>query len=196
MILLTSFPNLNFSKQGWGITVPSFFFFFFIYFILIFFWLCWVFVAVRGLSLVVASGGHSSLRCPGFTAVASLVVEHGLQACRLQELWPAGSRAQVQQLWRTGPVAPRHVGSSWTRARTRVPCIGRQTPNRCTTREALQYLLIQKEPGHLMLMDLPIHTILQSSLLGGGELLLSSMKGRDQSHPSLQGHGWPPPTLL
>ena len=35
-----------------------------------------------------------------------------------------------------GPVAPRHVGSSQTRARTRVPCIGRQILNHCTTREA------------------------------------------------------------
>ena len=35
-----------------------------------------------------------------------------------------------------GPVAPRHVGSSQTRARTRVPCIGRQIPNHCATREA------------------------------------------------------------
>ena len=31
-------------------------------------------------------------------------------------------------MWLTGPVAPRHVGSSQTRARTCVPCIGRQTP--------------------------------------------------------------------
>ena len=45
--------------------------------------------------------------------------------------------AQAQQLWLTGLAAPRHVGSSQTRARTRVPCIGRQTPNHCTTREAL-----------------------------------------------------------
>ena len=36
-----------------------------------------------------------------------------------------------------GPVSPRHVGSSQTRARTRVPCIGRQIPNHCATREAL-----------------------------------------------------------
>ena len=36
-----------------------------------------------------------------------------------------------------GPVAPRHVGSSQTRARTRVPCIGRQILNHCATREAL-----------------------------------------------------------
>ena len=44
--------------------------------------------------------------------------------------------AQAQQLWLTGPAAPRHVGSSQTRARPRVPCIGRQILNHCTTREA------------------------------------------------------------
>ena len=30
------------------------------------YWLRWVFLAVRGLSLVVASGGYSSLWCAGF----------------------------------------------------------------------------------------------------------------------------------
>ena len=30
-------------------------------------WLCWVFVSVRGLSLVVASGGHSSSWCAGLS---------------------------------------------------------------------------------------------------------------------------------
>ena len=44
--------------------------------------------------------------------------------------------AQAQQLWLMGPVAPRHMGSSQTRARTRVPCIGRQILNHCATREA------------------------------------------------------------
>ena len=43
---------------------------------------------------------------------------------------------QAQQLWLTGPAAPRHAGSSQTRARTRVPCINRQTLNHCATREA------------------------------------------------------------
>ena len=32
-----------------------------------FFWLCWVFVVARGLSLVMASGGYSRLRCAGFS---------------------------------------------------------------------------------------------------------------------------------
>ena len=44
-----------------------------------------------------------------------------------------------------GLVAPRHVGSSWTRARTRVACIGRQILNPCATREApLQLTLGQQ----------------------------------------------------
>ena len=34
--------------------------FFFFKFLFIYFWLCWVFVAARGLSLVVESGGYSS----------------------------------------------------------------------------------------------------------------------------------------
>ena len=42
---------------------------FFCFFInlFIYFWLHWVFVAARGPPLVVASGGHSSLRCAGFS---------------------------------------------------------------------------------------------------------------------------------
>ena len=44
-------------------------------------------------------------------------------------------------MWLTGPVAPRHVGSSQTRVRTRVPCIGRQILNHCATREAPESLL-------------------------------------------------------
>ena len=55
------------------LTTPNVHSFFFV------FWLHWVFIAVRGLSLVAASGGYSSLRCAGLLiAVASLVVEHGL----------------------------------------------------------------------------------------------------------------------
>ena len=40
-------------------------------------------------------------------------------------------------MWHTGLVAPRHVGYSGTRARTRVPCIGRRILNHYATREAL-----------------------------------------------------------
>ena len=42
----------------------------------IYFWLCWVFVAARGLSLVAASGGYAVHGL--LIVVASLVVEHRL----------------------------------------------------------------------------------------------------------------------
>ena len=41
--------------------------FFFLVNLFIYFWLCWVFVAARGLSLVAASWGYSSLRCAGIS---------------------------------------------------------------------------------------------------------------------------------
>ena len=41
-------------------------------------WLCWVFVSVRGLSLVAASGGHSSSRCVGLSLSRPLLL--GAQA--------------------------------------------------------------------------------------------------------------------
>ena len=63
--------------------------------------------------------------CGPLTITASLVAEHRLQTRRLSR---CGSRA--------GLVAPWNVGSSQTRARTHVPCIGRQTLNHCATREA------------------------------------------------------------
>ena len=45
----------------------SSFFFFFFNLSIIYFWLRWVFVAVRGLSLVAASGGYSLSWCAGFS---------------------------------------------------------------------------------------------------------------------------------
>ena len=39
----------------------------FIYLYIFYFWLQWVFIVAHGLSLVVASGGYSSLRCAGFS---------------------------------------------------------------------------------------------------------------------------------
>ncbi|XP_060150434.1 dnaJ homolog subfamily C member 17 isoform X3 [Globicephala melas] len=56
--------------------------------------------------------------------------------CGLSRCGAQAPDAQAQWPWLTGPAALRHVGSSRTRARTRIPCIGRRTPNHCTTREA------------------------------------------------------------
>ena len=40
----------------------------------IYLWLCWVFVSVRGLSLVAASGGHSSSQCTGLSLSRPLLL--------------------------------------------------------------------------------------------------------------------------
>ena len=71
----------------------------------------------------------------------------GFTSCGMwvQQLWLADSRVQAQQLWCTGLAAPWHVGSSRTRARTRVPCIGRQILNHCATREAPRINFLKAE---------------------------------------------------
>ena len=48
-----------------------YFYYLFIYF---YFQLCWIFVSVQGLSLVAASGGHSSLRCAGLSLLRPLLL--------------------------------------------------------------------------------------------------------------------------
>ena len=50
---------------------PAYYFFKIIY-LCIYLWLCWVFISVRGLSLVVASGGHSSSQCAGLSLLRPL----------------------------------------------------------------------------------------------------------------------------
>ena len=56
--------------------------------------------------------------------------------CGLSRCGAEAPDVQARRPWFTGPAAPRHVGSSRTGARTRVPCIGRWTFNHCATREA------------------------------------------------------------
>ena len=85
-----------------------------------------------------------SFLCEGFLQLwqAGATLHRGARASHHRGLSCCGAQApdtQAQQLWLTGPVARRHVGSSQTRARTRVPCIGRQTLNHCATREAVNY---------------------------------------------------------
>ena len=56
-----------------------------------FLWLCWVFVSVRGLSLVAASGGHSSSRCVGLSLLWPLL------------FWSTGSRHAGSVIVTHGP---------------------------------------------------------------------------------------------
>ena len=45
-----------------------------ILYLFIYLWLCWVFVSVRGLSVVAASGGRSSSRCTGLSLSRPLLL--------------------------------------------------------------------------------------------------------------------------
>ena len=85
----------------------------------IYLWLCCVFVALCRLFLPAVSGRSSVVGHRLLTAVASLVQSTGSRHLRFSS---CGS-------W--GFVAPRYVGSSWTRGGTNVLCIGRQIPIHC-----------------------------------------------------------------
>ena len=101
-----------------------------------YFWLCWVFGSCEGF-LQLQQVGATLHRCTG------TALHRGARASHYRGPSRCGAQApdtQAQQLWHTGPAAPRHVGSSQTRARTRVPCISRQILNHCATREALYIL--------------------------------------------------------
>ena len=92
-------------------------------------------------------------RAPG--ARASAVVARGLQS--------AGSAAVVHR-----PSCSTHVGSSRTRARTRVPCIGRRIPNHCATREAPRVEVLL--PTFFHYTHLPLSTIQERQ--GGRESIV------------------------
>ena len=114
-----------------------FFFFLDILFYFLFIYLNFIYLFIYGCV-------GSSFLCEGFLQLrqAGATPHRGAQASHHRGLSRGGAQApdaQAQQLWPTGPIAPRHVGSSQTRARTRVPCIGRQTLNHCATREALTH---------------------------------------------------------
>ena len=68
-----------------------------------------------------------SLLRPAFSSFSTQTTQCGAFSC-----W----RAWAQWLWCTGLAAARHVGSSWTRDQTSVPCVARQTLNHWITREA------------------------------------------------------------
>ena len=68
----------NYSDLSSWVSKFILFFFLSLFVCLFVFWLCWVFVAARGLSLVVVSGVCPSLQCAGFSLRCLLFAEHGL----------------------------------------------------------------------------------------------------------------------
>ena len=108
-------------------------------FYLFYFWLCWVFVAARGLSLVATSRGYPLSRCMGFSLQWLLLLQSmgsrraGFSSCGMQaqQLWLAalerrlsscGARAQLLRcMWdvpgpRLEPVSPALAGGFLTTA--------------------------------------------------------------------------------
>lgn len=76
-------------------------------------------------------------------AWAAFVAEHGVPGCArsaVPALGLSGSRAGAQELWRTGRVALRHVGSSQTGNWTHEACIGWWILNHESIREILHFL--------------------------------------------------------
>ena len=108
--------------------------------------------------------GPLQLRHVGATLHSSAQASHyrGLPCCGAQV-----PDVQAQQSWLTGPAAPRHVGSSQTRAWTHVLCIGRQTLNHCATREAPSLFNISCKAG-LVVLKLAVNLLMFPSNLNEG----------------------------
>ena len=100
--------------------------FFFNFFILFYFylWLCWVFISVRGLSPVAASGGHSSSRCAGLSLsrplllqstgsrrAGSAIVAHGLSRFAACGIFPDQGSNPCPLHWQADSQPLRHQGS-------------------------------------------------------------------------------------
>ena len=90
----------------------------------IYLWLCWVFVSVRGLSLVAASGGHSSSRCAGLSLLrplllrstgsrraGSVIVAHGLSRSGACGIFPDQGSNPCPLHWQADSQPLRHQGS-------------------------------------------------------------------------------------
>ena len=101
-------------------------FLFFCFFVFLFFylWLCWVFVSVQGLSLVAASGGHSSSRCAGLSLsrplllrstgsrhAGSAIVAHGPSRSAACGIFPVQGSNPCPLHWQADSQPLRHQGS-------------------------------------------------------------------------------------
>ena len=116
----------------------AWFFFFFNFFIysFIYLWLCWVFVSVRGLSPVAASGGHSSSQCAGLSLLrplllrstgsrraGSVIVAHGLSCSAACGTFPDQGSNPCPLHWQADSQPLRHQGSpAWFFLYFLVPC--------------------------------------------------------------------------
>ena len=90
----------------------------------IYLWPCWVFVSVRGLSLVAASGGHPSSWCTGLSLSWPLLLRS------------KGSRCAGSVIVAHGPSCSAACGIFPDQSSNPFPLHSRQILNHCATREA------------------------------------------------------------
>ena len=97
---------------------------FFKFYLFIYLWLCWVFISVRGLSLLAASGGHSSSRCAGLSLsqplllrstgsrrAGSAIVAHGPSRSAACGIFPDQGSNPCPLNWQADSQPQRHQGS-------------------------------------------------------------------------------------
>ena len=135
ILFQTEHPKL---AQKWAIQwiwrslcLPHYYYYFFkcmrfviFTYLFIYFWLCWVFVSVQGLSLVVASGGHSSSQCAGLPlsrplllqstgsrCAGSVVVAHGPRRSTACGTLPDQGSNSCPLHWQADSQPLRHQGS-------------------------------------------------------------------------------------
>ena len=100
------------------------YFFFLSICLFIYLWLCWVFVSVRGLSPVVASGGHSLSRCAGLSLLrplllrstgsrraGSVIAAHGPSCSAARGIFPDQGSNPCPLHWQADSQPLRHQGS-------------------------------------------------------------------------------------
>ena len=115
------FPQL---KWKFVHSSPSSNFLFFLFYFILFFWLCWLFVSVRGLSPVAASGGQSSSQCAGLSPSrplllrsrgsrrsGSAVVAHGPSRSAARGIFPDQGSNPCPPHWQADSQPLRHQGS-------------------------------------------------------------------------------------
>ena len=131
------------------------FFFKFYFFFILFLWLCWVFVSVRGLSLVVASGGHSSSRCVGLSLsrplllrstgsrrTGSVIVAHGPSCSAACGIFPDLGSNPCPLHWQADSQPLRHQGSPICAIFIRICC-----QNYCVFKKYLRVFCISLDSG-------------------------------------------------
>ena len=93
-------------------------------YLFIYLWLCWVFISVRGLSLVVVSGGHSSSQCTGLSLswplllrstgsrrAGSVIVAQGPSCSAACGIFPVQGSNPYPLHWQADSQPLRHQGS-------------------------------------------------------------------------------------